>query len=159
MIVWYVVLLVRYGNAAVGTSRWKTTVLPPFAAWMLPDLRTPLNAERAPPPPLGSVLRLNVAMTSAAVSGEPSWNLTPWRRLNAHWVPSLFVFQLVASRGEIVLSAFVCVRYSPQIEPVANVPWSANWCGSMGLAGAGMMPTRSLPPALTALGTARAADA
>ena len=110
MIVWYVVLLQRYGNAAVGASRKKTTVLPPFAALMLPALRTPLNAERALPPPFGSVLRLNVAMTSAAVNGEPSWNLTPWRRLNAHWVPSLFGFQFSASEGESVLSWFVAVR-------------------------------------------------
>jgi hypothetical protein len=37
-------------------------------------------------------------ITSSAVNGEPSWNFTPWRSLNIHFVGSGFS-QLSASAG------------------------------------------------------------
>ena len=43
-------------------------------------------------------LRSRVALTSSTVSGEPSWNFTPWRRVNSH-VVSLTLFHEVASPG------------------------------------------------------------
>ena len=36
----------------------------------------------------GSSTRSNVALTSLAVNGVPSWNFTPWRSLTSHVVSS-----------------------------------------------------------------------
>jgi hypothetical protein len=44
------------------------------------------------------MLRSNVALTSSAVNGAPSWNLTPERSVNSQ-VVSLIVFQEIASPG------------------------------------------------------------
>ena len=60
---------------------------------------TPVNADSALEPLSGSAWKLNVAATSSAVIGLPSWNFTPWRILNVHCEPSAFGFQLSASRG------------------------------------------------------------
>ncbi len=46
----------------------------------------------------GTRLRSMVARTSSAVSGEPSWNFTPGRRVNSQ-VMSLTAFQEVARPG------------------------------------------------------------
>jgi hypothetical protein len=56
--------------------------------------------------------RSRVALTSSAVSGAPSWNLTPWRSVNSQ-VVSLTLFQEVASPGcsRKALSQRVSVSY------------------------------------------------
>ncbi len=46
----------------------------------------------------GCILRSNVALTSSAVKGLPSWNFTFGRKVNSH-VVSLTVFQAVARPG------------------------------------------------------------
>ncbi|CFO06336.1 Uncharacterised protein [Bordetella pertussis] len=46
----------------------------------------------------GVRLRFHEKITSSAVNGEPSWNLTPLRSLNTHLVGSVFS-QLSASSG------------------------------------------------------------
>ncbi len=46
----------------------------------------------------GTMLRSSVALTSSAVKGAPSWNLTPGRSVNSH-VVSLTVFHDVANPG------------------------------------------------------------
>ena len=59
---------------------------------------TPLKAE--PACEVGSVSsRSYVATTSSAVIGLPLANLTPWRSLYVHSLPSAFGFQLTASSG------------------------------------------------------------
>ena len=44
------------------------------------------------------MLRSSVALTSSAVSGAPSWNLTPGRSVNSH-VVSFTAFHAVARPG------------------------------------------------------------
>ena len=58
MIVWYVVLLVRYGNVAVGTSRWKTTVVAIFFGPGGSRLEDALERGERLDPAAGSLMRL-----------------------------------------------------------------------------------------------------
>src|SRR5581483_5231652 len=44
--------------------------------------------------------RLNVQTTSSAVMALPSWNLTPFARLNVYCLPSSLTFQDWARRGD-----------------------------------------------------------
>jgi hypothetical protein len=59
-----------------GASSSNTTV-DSSVAWAPPFDRTPVNADRAFDPVSGSACRLNVAATSSAVIGLPSWYFTP----------------------------------------------------------------------------------
>ena len=60
-------------------------LLPMIAMYLLSDV--------------GSIARFSEKTTSSAVSGEPSWNLTPWRSLNCHTVGSAVTPHDVASAG------------------------------------------------------------
>src|SRR6266567_9466463 len=58
-----------------------------------------LSAEAAVDPVDLSISRWNVATTSAAVSGAPLWNLTPWRSLKVQVLTSSDGVQPVARSG------------------------------------------------------------
>ena len=96
----------------------------------------------------GSVSRSNVATTSRAVIGLPSWNLTPWRILNVHAEPSSLGSQLVASRGWGSSLRSDHTRYSPVCPSTARPPWLLTVTGSSAPAGA-PMPALTVPPGLT----------
>ena len=54
-----------------------------------------------------------LSTTAAASRAEPSWNLTPGRILNVHWVTSLLEDQDVASDGtSLCVISSVCVSAS-----------------------------------------------
>ena len=91
------------GKLPFGASSSNTTV-DSSVAWAPPLESTPVKAESALEPVSGSACRLNVAATSSAVIGLPSWKFTPWRILNVHCVPSSLGFQLSASRGTALSS-------------------------------------------------------
>src|SRR4051812_1667225 len=96
MIAWYVIWPVRYGKNPFAESRSKRTV-ESSSLWTPPAERTPLNDESACESFVSS--RLNVATTSSAVSGVPSWNLTPCRSLNVQLFALFDGFHDVARRG------------------------------------------------------------
>ena len=108
-----------------------------------------MNAESALEPFSGSACRLNVAATSSAVIGLPSWNFTPWRILNVHCVPSPLGFQLSASRGTALSSLSEKIRNSPDCPRVPSAPWLLTLIGSRSLPGI-CRPERNVPPGLTA---------
>ena len=139
---------VEYGKLPFGASSSNmtvassTTCAPPFDS-------TPLNAESALEPLSGSACRLNVAATSAAVIGVPSWNFTPCLILNVHCDPSRFGFQLSARRGTGLRLRSEKIRNSPDWLSVASAPWLLTLIGSRSLPGV-CRPVRSVPPFLTA---------
>ena len=75
------------------TSNWPVLVIPV-------GTRRPFSTESADELLAGSASRWNVETTSSAVSGVPSWNLTPWRIVKTHDLPlPSGVFQAVAISG------------------------------------------------------------
>ena len=90
-----------------------------------------------------------MAATSSAVIGVPSWNLTPWRILNVHTLPSAFGFQLSASRGWSFSLLSDHDRNSAVCDMMPRPPSSATLIGSISVAGPGDMPSFSVPPART----------
>ena len=95
-----------------------------------------------------------LATTSVAVIVLPLWNLTPLRIWNVQTVASAFGFQLVASHGTTLPCGFVNVRYSPGMPASASAPPSLSRYGSS--EPPPVSPTRSVPPAWTARGAAKA---
>src|SRR5579862_7837566 len=91
--------LIASGNDAVGASRWKATVSGDGPGMTPSGTRTPLNTDSACDCPLGSVRRLNVVITSAAVTVWPFWNFTFGRSLTVHTVASAFGLQAIAISG------------------------------------------------------------
>src|SRR4051812_8459494 len=87
-----------------------------------------------------------VYTTSSAVSGEPSWNFTPWRRVKVHTAPFLLGFQLVASIG-LSASAWLSskIRNSPVWASMHSPPASATVSGLTAAAGA-WVASFSVPP-------------
>src|ERR671919_2827520 len=94
MIAWYVICPVRYGKRPFGASRSKRTA---FRPTFRTERITPLYEDCAWES--GPRRRLNVATTSSAVIGLPSWNLTPRRSWNVHDLPPRDGFHDVARRG------------------------------------------------------------
>jgi len=118
------------------------------SAWAPPFDNTPVNADSAFEPLSESACRLNVAATSSAVRGLPSWNFTPWRILNVHWEPSRLGFQLSASRGTGLSWLSEKMRYSPDCPRTASAPALLTLIGSRSLPGI-CSPARRVPPSLT----------
>ena len=114
------------------------------------------NGDRPAFEPLALTYCFMLATTSFAVIVLPSWNLTPLRIWNVQTVASAFGFQLVASHGTTCPCGFVNVRYSPGMPANASEPPSFSRYGSSEAPNAAM-PTRIVPPALTAV-AARARD-
>ena len=108
---------------------------------MLPAENTPTNAE--------ATSRSNEATTSAAVSGVPSWNLTPWRILNVQVLPPLEAAQLSARIGTSFDLESANVSCSPGINAVTISACSARSGGSNEVAPF-ETAMRSVPPALPA---------
>src|SRR5712691_8395832 len=80
-------------RGAKGSDMWNSTVEPLTAV-------TDLTGEnRKPQDPFWSMARVRENTKSSAVSGEPSENFTPGRRLKVAVNPSLEMFQLVANSG------------------------------------------------------------
>ena len=130
------VVVVRGGRereVAVRRRRARTRTVVGSVAWAPPLDSTPVNADSALEPLSGSACRLNVAATSSAVIGLPSWNLTPSRILNVHCEPSAFGFQLSASRGIGLSSRSEKIRNSPDWLSVASAPWLLTLIGSRSL--------------------------
>src|SRR4051794_25675555 len=73
-------------NASVANLRRKTTVLGSIAS-ILSTIRK-LLCRGLTIPGGGNATLFQLAATSSAVSGEPSWNFTPWRILNVYRLPS-----------------------------------------------------------------------
>src|SRR5580658_5061647 len=108
-------------------------------------MSTPPNADSAFEELDGSVCCLYVYTTSAAVSGAPLWNLTPWRILNVQTSAAEFGDQLSASTG---CRFRVCpdrVRYSPVCASMSSPPWSATVMGLIAAVGV-VMPARITAP-------------
>ena len=82
--------------------------------------------------------------------GVPSWNLTPWRILNVHTLPSELGFQLSARRGWSWSLLSDHDRNSPVWDMTPRPPSSATRTGSISVVGPGDMPSFSVPPGLTA---------
>ena len=121
-----------------------------------PCERTPWNDDRAADTVLGSSRMFIVDTTSSAPNGLPSWNVTPWRRLNVHTVPSAFGDHFSASTGRSERSLLTQTRYSATCCAMAIEPVSYMVVGSTATIGDAMV-ILSVPPAL---GTAEAlADA
>ena len=132
------------GKLPFGASSSKTTVAS-SVAWAPPFDSTPVNAESALPPVLGSAWKLNVAATSCAVIGLPSWNFTPWRILNVHCEASALGSQLSASRGTALSSRSEKIRYSPDCPRMARAPWFWTMIGLRSLPGI-WSPVLRAPP-------------
>ena len=69
----------------------------------------------------GSSKRLNVAITSSAVNGEPSWNLTPLRSLTVYFVG------LIAFADSARPFAVTGWNFSLKVSNVSNVDMSRAW--------------------------------
>jgi hypothetical protein len=75
---------------------------------------TPFNTDNAAEPAPGSDRRLNVATTSFAVIGWPSWNFTFGRSLKVHTSPFAFDDHDSASAGlSVRCSLSSSIRNSP----------------------------------------------
>src|SRR3954447_435128 len=72
-------------NAVVGNLSLKTTVFLSGASTLSTIRKWPSRALVMPSG--GLTIYCQLAATSAAVSGEPSWNLTPSRILNVQVLP------------------------------------------------------------------------
>ena len=119
---------------------------------------TPLKAE--PAWESGAVSsRWYVARTSSAVMGLPLANLTPWRSLYVHSLPSSFGFQLTASSGASVRFWRLRLRNSPEMPPSCSAAVSWYVHGSSVPLGIGVRPTRMRPPALPRVSFANATGA
>src|ERR1700755_789359 len=138
-----------YGKLPFGASSENTTVLASVAFAESLD-STPANVESAFEPLFGSDSALIEDATSSAVMGVPSWNLTPWRILNVHSLPSALGFQLSASRGCSWSLLSDQDRNSPLCDMTPRPPSSATLIGSISVGGPGDMPSLSVPPGLTA---------
>ena len=91
-----------------------------------------------------------VDTTSSAPNVLPSWNVTPFRRLNVHTLAVASGDHFSARTGRSDRSLFTQVRYSATIWAVAIEPVSYMVVGSTVTVGEGMV-TLSVPPALGAL--------
>src|SRR6185312_9580016 len=136
-----------YGKLPFGASSEKTTVLASVAfAESLES--TPANVDSAFEPFFGSDSALIEDATSSAVIGVPSWNLTPWRILNVHSLPSAFGFQLSARRGWSWSLLSDHARNSAVWDMTPRPPSSPTRTGSISVLGPGDMPSLSVPPGL-----------
>ena len=113
----------RYGKSANGLSSVNLTVEVSTAV-VPPGERMPERAARAPEPLLGLRTRSMLATTSAASSGLPSLNVTPWRSVKVHSEPSVLGSHLVASCGLRLLSLLRAMRYSATCCARTMPPWS-----------------------------------
>src|SRR3954451_13164250 len=137
-----------YGKLPFGESSSNSTVLASVA--LAESLEsTPANVDSAFEPFFGSESALIDEATSSAVMVEPSWNLTPWRILNVHTLPSEFGFQLSARRGWSCSLLFDQARNSTDCDITPRPPSSATLIGSISVDGPGDMPSFSVPPGLT----------
>ena len=112
-----------YGKLPFAASSVNSTVASSIA-FAPPGESTPVNAESAFDLFFGSAWRSMVATTSAAVSGVPSWNVTPFRIANVHTEPSPFGVQLSAMRGSNSSWSLDHARYSPDCPRTARPPSS-----------------------------------
>ena len=97
--------------------------------------------------PLGLRSRLIAATTSADVSGEPSENLTPWRRVNTASRPPFVIFQLVANSGSTLFPLFESFTSRSYICSSVKIERSSIvWYGSIVKMSA-MRAMVSVPPA------------
>ena len=89
----------RNGSDGLGVAGFIVTSNGPV--FVIPaGVSRPLRTDSADDLLAGSASRWNVATTSSAVSGEPSWNFTPWRIVKTHVLPlPSGVFQAVAISG------------------------------------------------------------
>src|SRR5580658_6011755 len=108
-------------------------------------MSTPPNADSAFEELDGLVCCLYVYTTSAAVSGAPLWNLTPWRILNVQTSAVEFADQLSASTGDRFRVWPDRVRYSPVCASMSSPPWSATVIGLIAAVGV-VMPARITAP-------------
>ena len=105
------------------------------------------------------VRRSNVATTSSAVIGVPSWNFTPVRSLNVHVFAPSDGFQLSARRGMIFELLSVYTSCSPGMCEIESAPSDCSSGGSSEPSGM-IPPTRIVPPErrCTRAGAANAAS-
>src|SRR5215204_1987992 len=85
-------------NASVANLRRKTSVA--GSGVSTASTITKLLCRTLGTPGGGKMIFFQLAATSSAVSGEPSWNLTPWRILNVQVLPPSVGFGISVHRSQ-----------------------------------------------------------
>ena len=99
MTAWYIGEPIRNGSDGLGVTGVMVTSNCPVLVIPV-GTRRPFSTESADELLAGSESRWKVETTSSAVSGVPSWNLTPCRIVKTHDLPlPSGVFQAVAISG------------------------------------------------------------
>src|SRR6266404_3834270 len=103
----------------------------------------------------GTMMRENVATTSAELNAVPSWNFTPSRSLKVYVLPSDETFQLSARSGMIVLRPSAGLKRTRLLYICPRTKRNAPWCTSKCATSAGPAHL-STPPRLGFGSAARA---